>query len=94
MHVYSPSILYKQCASFRIVFKHALNEMGDVTKHGDEVEVISDSESDKVETNRSLQPLEGVTSVLSGSFFGFDADKDGQILVSEKRKCTNVNHQP
>ena len=25
-------------------FKHALNEMGDVTKHGDEVEVISDSE--------------------------------------------------
>ena len=68
LDTYSPSIyLYKQCAIFRIIFEHALNEMGDVTKYGDEVEVISDSESDEVETNRSLQPLEGATSV-SGSF--------------------------
>ena len=75
-------LVYKQCASFRIVFEHVLNEMGDVTKHGDEVEVIVDCESGEVETNRSLQPLEGPTSVV-WKFFGFDADKDGQILVSE-----------
>ena len=64
--------------------------MGDVTKCGDEVEVISDSESDEVETNMSLQPLEGATRVI-WKFFGFDADKDGQILVSKKRKRTNVS---
>ena len=64
--------------------------MGDVTEHGNEVEVILDSESDKMETNRSLQPLEGATSVV-WKFFGFDAHKDGQILASKKRKCTNVS---
>ena len=58
-----------------------------------DVEVISDSESgSEVETsvNRNLQPLEGATSVV-WKFFSFDADKDGQILVTEKRKRTTVS---
>ena len=38
--------------------------MGDVTD-GNEVEVISDSENDEVETNRNSQPLlEGAASVV------------------------------
>ena len=39
--------------------------------------------------NRNLQPLEGATSVV-WKFFGFDADKDGRIFVTEKRKRTTV----
>ena len=35
-------------------------------------------------------PLEGANSVI-WKFFGFDADKDGRISVSEKRKHTNVS---
>ena len=54
----------------------------------------SDNESE-VETlehnsNKTLQPLEGATSVV-WKFFGFDADEDVRILVSDKRKQTNVN---
>ena len=51
----------------------------------------SDSENEsEVETlennsNKNLQPLEGATSVV-WKFFGFDADKDSRILVSDKRK--------
>ena len=57
------------------------DKMDGINKHGEEVEVISDVESEsEVETsvNRNLQPLEGVTSVVWKSF-GFDADEDGGI---------------
>ena len=63
--------------------------MGDVTDCN-EVEVISDSGNDEVETNRNLQQLEGATSVV-WKFFGFNTDKDGQILIPEKRKHSNVS---
>ena len=60
----------------------------------DQVELIlSDSESEsEAETseNRNLQPLEGATSVV-WKFFGFDVDKDGRILVADKRKRTKVS---
>ena len=62
-------------------------------ERGEEIEVISDSESEsEVEesVNGNLQPLEGATSVV-WKFFGFDADKDGRIFVTEKRKRTTVS---
>ena len=55
--------------------------MDGINEHGEEVEVISDFESEsEVETsvNRNLQPLEGATSVV-WKFFGFDADEDGEL---------------
>lgn len=59
--------------NFRIIFEHVLNEMTDVNnKHGNKVEIISDSESEnEVKTDRNLQSLE------KPSLSGFDADKDG-----------------
>ena len=67
--------------------------MANINERGKDVEVILDSESgSEVETsvNRNLQPLEGATSVV-WKFFGFDVDKDGQILVTEKRKRTTMS---
>ena len=78
---------------FRNIFEHAPDKMDGINEHGEEVEVISDFESEsEVETslNRNLQPLEGATSVV-WKFFGFDADEDGQIIVAEKRKRTTVS---
>ena len=52
---------------FRNIFEHAHDKMDGINEHGEEVEVISDFESEsEVETsvNRNLQPLEGATSVV------------------------------
>ena len=56
-------------------------------EHGEEIEVISDFESEnevEASVNRNLKPLEGATSVV-WKFFGFDADKDRQISLLRKK---------
>ena len=60
-------------------------ELGNLDSENEtEVETLENN------SNKNLQPPEGTTSVV-WKFFGFDADKDGRILVSDKRKQTNVN---